>query len=375
MVDVVDGVGTSDPQADRTRAQSTKVKTRFMGSLRSPAAVRRCAPAPFSSPVTAWEGLYFDAGGACNAGPARPSSPWAFCCMPRIGKQVGVSREEDASLCRVCALRHDGARGGSRPSATGTSRLTKPTLGRPTSVRLRGAFDGSAYTKRHARAASRPDRRHYGQGWVGVSLWSATTTAVCRSRSTACSRSITTVFRSTITAAISAEGLRPRGADGALGRRRDRQRRRRRLHASRSPDRRFEGFSSIDNTNASYFRDPSNGQAFVNVFGSTARSKLAQLRQALLLHAAPVRRAARSLAVHAVGRKGRRLFSPTALAVCRPHQKSIWEAAASCNGDFGAVSYGLSAANGPAAHDDDKTPGTCGTDRLRVRRRGRIFIR
>jgi len=119
-----------------------------------------------------------------------------------------------------------------------------------------------------------------------------------------------------------------------------------------------EGFSSIDNTNASYFRDPSNGQAFINIFALNSAVE-DSLNYAKISYYTP-RLFGVQLGASFTPSEGKDVVPFLANGPqVSDRQKSIWEAALSYNGDMGAISYGLSAA-WSGGHDDDKTPGHAG---------------
>ena len=119
-----------------------------------------------------------------------------------------------------------------------------------------------------------------------------------------------------------------------------------------------EGDISIDNTNASFFKDPSTGQAFINVFALNSAAENS-LNYAKISYYTP-----RLFGVQIAGS-----FTPSEGKDVVPfidngpdvadRQKSIWEAAVSYNGDLGPVSMQLSG-GWLAAHDDDKMPGHAG---------------
>jgi hypothetical protein len=115
---------------------------------------------------------------------------------------------------------------------------------------------------------------------------------------------------------------------------------------------------SIDNTNASFFRDPSTGQAFINIFALNSATE-SSLNYAKISYYSP-----RLFGVQIAGS-----FTPSEGKDVVPfldsgpdvadRQKSIWEAAVSYTGYFGPVSLGFSG-GWSAAHDDTKTPGHAG---------------
>ena len=119
-----------------------------------------------------------------------------------------------------------------------------------------------------------------------------------------------------------------------------------------------EGDISIDNTNASFFKDPSTGQAFINVFALNSATE-ASLNYAKISYYTP-----RLFGVQIAAS-----FSPSEGKDVMPfldngpdvpdRQKNIWEAAVSYTGNFGPVSLEFSG-GWSAAHDDTKTPSHAG---------------
>jgi outer membrane protein OmpU len=119
-----------------------------------------------------------------------------------------------------------------------------------------------------------------------------------------------------------------------------------------------EGDISIDNTNASFFKDPTTGQTFINVFALNSATE-ASLNFAKISYYSP-----RLFGVQVAAS-----FTPSEGKDVVPflndgpdvpdRQNSIWEAAASYTGYFGPVSLGLSG-GWSVAHDDNKTPGHAG---------------
>jgi hypothetical protein len=228
------------------------------------------------------------------------------------------------------------------------------TLGEDVQLKVHGAFDGSLYTNDMPRPhLDQTDVT--GQGWVGVALE--------RDYDSGLQISLNSVFEAyhdrlsidnyggdfvqkVYTRVQTGLGRIEIGnTDGAAY-----------TLAATGPT--VEGFSSIDNTNASYFRDPSNGQAFVNVFALNSAVE-DSLNYAKISYYTP-----RLFGIQLGGS-----FTPSEGKDVVPflangpqvgdRQKSIWEAALSYNGDMGAISYGLSAA-WSGGHDDDKTPGHAG---------------
>jgi Gram-negative porin len=119
-----------------------------------------------------------------------------------------------------------------------------------------------------------------------------------------------------------------------------------------------EGDISIDNTNASFFRDPTTGTAFINVFALNSASE-SSLNYAKVSYYSP-----RLFGIQLAGS-----FTPSEGKDVVPfldsgprvpdRQKSLWELAASYTHDMGALSLQLSA-GWTVGHDDDKTPGHAG---------------
>jgi hypothetical protein len=103
-----------------------------------------------------------------------------------------------------------------------------------------------------------------------------------------------------------------------------------------------EGDISIDNTNASFFRDPSTGQAFINVFALNSAAETS-LNYAKISYYTP-RLLGVQLGASFTPSEGKDVLP---FVDSGPHvpdrQKSIWEAALSYNNSFGPVSLGLSA--------------------------------
>jgi hypothetical protein len=228
------------------------------------------------------------------------------------------------------------------------------TLGDNIELKLRGAFDGSLYT--NDMPPPHLDQTNVtGQGWVGLSLE--------RDYDSGLQISLNSVFEvyhdrlsidnygGDVVQKVFGRVQTGLGrveignADGAAY-----------VLAATGPV--VEGFASIDNTNASYFRDPSNGQAFINIFALNSAVE-DSLNYAKISYYTP-----RLFGVQLAGS-----FTPSEgkdvvpFLSNGPHlpdrQKSIWEAALSYNGDVGALTYGLSAA-WSTGHDDDKTPGHAG---------------
>lgn len=115
---------------------------------------------------------------------------------------------------------------------------------------------------------------------------------------------------------------------------------------------------SIDNTNASFFRDPSTGTAFINVFALNSAAE-ASLNYAKISYYTP-RLFGLQLAASFTPSEGKEVVPFLSNGPDIPdRQKNIWEAAVSYNGDLGPVSLQLSG-GWSAAHDDNKTPGHAG---------------
>jgi hypothetical protein len=119
-----------------------------------------------------------------------------------------------------------------------------------------------------------------------------------------------------------------------------------------------EGDISIDNTNASFFKDPSTGQAFINIFALNSATE-ASLNYAKISYYSP-----RLFGLQIAGS-----FTPSEGKDVIPfldsgpdvadRQKGMWEAAVSYNDNFGPIALGVSG-GWSVAHDDDKTPGHAG---------------
>jgi hypothetical protein len=119
-----------------------------------------------------------------------------------------------------------------------------------------------------------------------------------------------------------------------------------------------EGDIAIDNANVTFFRDPSTGRAFINVFALNSTSE-ASLNYAKISYYTP-RLFGVELAVSFTPSEGKDVLPFLSNGPQVPdRQKSIWEAAASYNGYFGPASLGLSAA-WSGGHDDNKTAGHAG---------------
>ncbi|HEX4859877.1 MAG TPA: hypothetical protein VFV07_01485, partial [Rhizomicrobium sp.] len=228
------------------------------------------------------------------------------------------------------------------------------TLGEDVQLKVRGAFDGSLYTNDMPRPHL--DQTNVtGQGWVGVALE--------RDYDSGLQISLNSVFEAyhdrlsidnyggDVVQKVFARVQTGLGrveignADGAAY-----------VLAATGPT--VEGFSSIDNTNASYFRDPSNGQAFINIFALNSAVE-DSLNYAKVSYYSP-RLFGVQLGASFTPSEGKDVVPFLANGPqVGDRQKSIWEAALSYNGDMGAITYGLSAA-WSGGHDDDKTPGHAG---------------
>jgi len=119
-----------------------------------------------------------------------------------------------------------------------------------------------------------------------------------------------------------------------------------------------ESFVSIDNPNATFFRDPSTGRAFANVFALNSAVE-SSLNYAKISYYTP-RLFGVQLAASYTPSEGKDVipFLKNGPLVDN-RQKSIWEAAASYTGYFGPVSLGFSG-GWSVGHNDRKTPGHAG---------------
>jgi hypothetical protein len=115
---------------------------------------------------------------------------------------------------------------------------------------------------------------------------------------------------------------------------------------------------SIDNTNASFFRDPSTGTAFINVFALNSATE-ASLNYAKISYYTP-RLFGVQLGASFTPSEGKDVVPFLDGGPDLPdRQKNIWEGAISYSDYVGPVSVGFS--GGIAlAHDDRKTPGHAG---------------
>lgn len=228
------------------------------------------------------------------------------------------------------------------------------TLGDDIQLKVRGAFDGSAYT--NEMPAPHLDQTDVtGAGWVGVNLE--------RDYDSGMQISLNSVFEvyhdrlsidnygGDVVQKVYGRVQTGLGrieignTDGAA-------------YALAVTGPTVEGFSSIDNSNATYFRDPSNGQAFVNVFALNSAVE-SSLNYAKISYYSP-RLFGVQLAASFTPSEGKDVVPFVTNGPQVPdRQKSIWEAAVSYNGDLGAMSYGLSGA-WSVGHDDNKTPGHAG---------------
>lgn len=119
-----------------------------------------------------------------------------------------------------------------------------------------------------------------------------------------------------------------------------------------------EGDISIDNTNASFFRDPTTGTAFINVFALNSSTE-ASSNYAKISYYSP-RLFGVQLAASFTPSEGKDVVPFLSNGPRIPdRQKSIWEAAVSYTGYFGPVSLGFSG-GWSAGHDDNKSPGHAG---------------
>ena len=228
------------------------------------------------------------------------------------------------------------------------------TLGDDVQLKVRGAFDGSAYTN-DMPPPHLDQSAVTGAGWVGVALE--------RDYDSGMQISLNSVFEvyhdrlsidnygGDVVQKVFARVQTGLGrveignADGAAY-----------TLAVTGPT--VEGFSSIDNSNATYFRDPSNGQAFVNVFALNSAVE-SSLNYAKVSYYSP-RLFGVQLAASFTPSEGKDVVPFVTNGPQVPdRQKSIWEAAVSYNGDLGAMSYGLSGA-WSVGHDDNKTTGHAG---------------
>lgn len=119
-----------------------------------------------------------------------------------------------------------------------------------------------------------------------------------------------------------------------------------------------EDVISIDNTNASFFRDPSTGTAFINVFALNSTSE-ASLNYAKVSYYTP-RLFGVQLAASYTPSEGKDVLPFLTNGPQLPdRQKSIWEVGASYSDYLGPVSVSFSG-GWSVAHDDTKTPGHAG---------------
>ena len=115
---------------------------------------------------------------------------------------------------------------------------------------------------------------------------------------------------------------------------------------------------SIDNTNASFFRDPSTGQAFINVFALNSATE-ASLNYAKVSYYSP-RLFGVQIGASFTPSEGKDVlpFLDNGADVSN-RQKGIWEAAANYTDTFGPVSLNVSG-GWSVGHADNKTPGHAG---------------
>lgn len=119
-----------------------------------------------------------------------------------------------------------------------------------------------------------------------------------------------------------------------------------------------QGFTSIDNPNVTFFRDPSTGQAFVNVFALNSATE-ASLNYAKISYYTP-RLFGLQVAMSFTPSEGKDVlpFVDNGPRVA-DRQKDIWEVAANYSNYFGPVTLNFSG-GWSVAHDDTKTPGHAG---------------
>ncbi|HWA91468.1 MAG TPA: hypothetical protein VG889_15635 [Rhizomicrobium sp.] len=119
-----------------------------------------------------------------------------------------------------------------------------------------------------------------------------------------------------------------------------------------------QGFTSIDNPNVTFFRDPSTGQAFVNVFALNSAVE-ASLNYAKISYYTP-RLFGIQLGMSFTPSEGKDVIP---FATKGPdvfdRQSDIWEIGASYNNYFGPVTVNFSGGFS-VGHDDRKTPGHAG---------------
>jgi len=119
-----------------------------------------------------------------------------------------------------------------------------------------------------------------------------------------------------------------------------------------------EGDISIDNTNASFFRDPSTGQAFINVFALNSVTE-ASLNYAKISYYSP-RLFGVQIGASFTPSEGKDVLPFLDNGQDLPNrQKGIWEAAVSYTNSFGPVSLNFFG-GWSVGHDDNKTPGHAG---------------
>lgn len=119
-----------------------------------------------------------------------------------------------------------------------------------------------------------------------------------------------------------------------------------------------QGYTSIDNPNVTFFRDPSTGLAFANIFALNSAVE-SSLNYAKISYYSP-RLFGVQIAASFTPSEGKDIIpflnnGPQA----SDRQQSIWEVAASYTGYFGPVTLNF-AGGWAVGHDDDKTPGHAG---------------
>jgi hypothetical protein len=131
-----------------------------------------------------------------------------------------------------------------------------------------------------------------------------------------------------------------------------------------------EGYTSIDNPNATFFRDPTTGgRAFINVFALNSAVE-SSLNYAKVSYYTP-RLFGVQLAASFTPSEGKDVIPFLSSGPDVPNrQKSIWEAAASYNTDLGPVSLSVGGLVGRTQRQQDAGPR--GIDRLVLRQRGRL---
>ncbi|HVU21700.1 MAG TPA: hypothetical protein VHE09_13295 [Rhizomicrobium sp.] len=119
-----------------------------------------------------------------------------------------------------------------------------------------------------------------------------------------------------------------------------------------------EGDISIDNTNASFFKDPSTGQAFINVFALNSATE-ASLNYAKISYYSP-RLFGLQIGASFTPSEGKDVLPFLNSGHDIPNrQTNIWEAAVSYTDTFGPVSLSFSGGVS-GGHNDNRTPGHAG---------------